>query len=69
MLILRIFSKCTNGLIDFLIQKFNEYEKDWREKNPITATLQSELKSASMKVEDLEKIRKDNHSTPGEVIF
>ena len=41
--------------IDFITQKFDEYEKDRREKDAIIATLQSELKSASMKVEDLEK--------------
>ena len=39
----------------FITQKFDEYEKDRREKDAIIATLQSELKSASMKVEDLEK--------------
>ena len=39
----------------FLTQKFHEYEKNRREKDAITATLQSELKSTSMKVEDLEK--------------
>ena len=38
-----------------LTQKFDEYEKDGHEKDAIIATLQSELKSASMKVEDLEK--------------
>ena len=33
-------------------------------------TLQSELKSASMKVEDLEKKNwKDKNSTPGEIAF
>ena len=41
--------------VDFITQKFNKYEKDRREKNAITVTVQSELKSASMKVEDLEK--------------
>ena len=41
--------------VDFITQKFDEYEKDRREKDAIIATLQSELKSASMKVEDLEK--------------
>ena len=41
--------------VDFITQKFDEYEKDRREKDAITATLQNELKSASMKVEDLEK--------------
>ena len=41
--------------VDFITQKFDEYEKNRREKDAITATLQSELKSASMKAEDLEK--------------
>ena len=40
---------------EFITQKFDEYENDRREKDAITATLQNELKSASMKVEDLEK--------------
>ena len=41
--------------IEFITQKFDEYEKDRREKDALIATLQNELKSASMKVEDLEK--------------
>ena len=41
--------------VEFITQKFDEYEKDRREKDAIIATLQNELKSASMKVEDLEK--------------
>ena len=41
--------------VEFITQKFDEYEKDRREKDPIIATLSSELKSASMKIEDLEK--------------
>ena len=41
--------------VDFITQKFDEYEKDQREKNATIATLQNELKNASMKVEDLEK--------------
>ena len=41
--------------VEFITQKFDEYEKDRREKDEIIATLQNELKSASMKVEDLEK--------------
>ena len=40
--------------VDFITQRFDEYEKDWREKDAKIATLQSELKSASMKVEDPE---------------
>ena len=41
--------------VDFITQKFDEYEKDRREKDSIIETLQSELKSASMKFEDFEK--------------
>ena len=41
--------------VEFITQKFDEYEKDRREKDAIIATLQNNLKSASMKVEDLEK--------------
>ena len=41
--------------VEFITQKFDEYEKHRREKDAIIATLQSELKSASMKVENLEK--------------
>ena len=41
--------------VEFITQKFDEYEKDRREKDAIIATLQNELKSASMKVEDIEK--------------
>ena len=41
--------------IEFITQKFDEYEKDRPEKVAIIATLQDELKSASMRVEDLEK--------------
>ena len=41
--------------IEFITQKFDEYEKDRREKDEIIATLQNELKSASMKVEENEK--------------
>ena len=41
--------------VDFITQKFDECEKDRREKDAVTATLQSELNSAGMKVEDLEK--------------
>ena len=41
--------------VDFITQKLDEYEKDRREKDAIIATLQSELKSASRKVKDLEK--------------
>ena len=41
--------------LEFITQKFDEYEKGRREKDAIIATLQNELKSASMKTEDLEK--------------
>ena len=41
--------------VEFITQKPDEYEKDRREKDAIIATLQNELKSAFMKVEDLEK--------------
>ena len=33
--------------VEFIIQKFDEYEKDQREKDAIIATLQNELKSAT----------------------
>ena len=50
--------------VDFITQKFDEYEKDRREKDAIIVTLQSELKCAIMKVEDLEKKmdRQEQHS-------
>ena len=50
--------------IEFITQKFDEYEKDRPEKVAIIATLQDELKSASMRVEDLEKKmeRKEQYS-------
>ena len=41
--------------VDFTTQKFDEYEKDRREKDVIMANLPSEIKSANMKVENLEK--------------
>ena len=43
-----------NG-VDFITQIFDEEEKNRREKDAIIATLQSKLKSASMKLEDLER--------------
>ena len=55
--------------VDFVTQKFDEYEKDWREKDVIIATLQSELKSASMKVEHLEKKWIGKNSSPWEIVF
>ena len=41
--------------VDFIAQKFDEYEKGQREKDVIITILQSKLKSASMKVEDLKR--------------
>ena len=41
--------------VEFINQKFDEYEKHRQENDEIIATLQNELKSASMEVEDLEK--------------
>ena len=41
--------------VEFIAQEFDGYEKDRREKDAIIATLQNELRSVSMKVEDLEK--------------
>ena len=41
--------------VEFITQKGDEYENNRREKDAIIATLQNKLKSASMKVEDLEK--------------
>ena len=56
--------------VDFTSQKFDEFEKEWREKDAIIATLQSKLKSASMKVEDLERKKWTGKSnTPGEIVF
>ena len=54
---------------EFITQKFDEYEKDQREKDTIVVTLQNALKSDSMKVEDLEKKRKGKNSTLGEMAF
>ena len=41
--------------VDFITQKFDKYQKDRCEIEAIIATLESELKSTSMIVEDLEK--------------
>ena len=41
--------------VEFITQKFDEYEKGRCEKDAIIVTLQNEWKKASMKVEDLEK--------------
>ena len=41
--------------VEFITQKLDEYEKDRREKDAIIVTIQNELKSAIMKVQDLEK--------------
>ena len=40
---------------DFITRKFDDYETDQRKKVAIIATLQRDLKSVSMKVENLEK--------------
>ena len=58
--------------VNFITQKFVEYEKNRREKDAIIVTLQNELKTASMKVEDLERKmeRQEQYSsTPGEIVF
>ena len=41
--------------VEFVTQKFDEYEKDRRKKDAIIAALQSELKNSNIKVEDLKK--------------
>ena len=41
--------------VEFITQKFDEYEKERREKDAIIAALQSELKNSTIKVEDLAK--------------
>ena len=41
--------------VEIITQKCDEYEKDRREKDAIVVTLQNELNSATMKVEDLEE--------------
>ena len=41
--------------VEFITQKFDEYEKDRREKDAIIAALQSELMNSNIKVEDPEK--------------
>ena len=43
--------------VDFITKKFGAYEKDRREKDAIISNLQKDLKSVSMKVEDLEKTK------------
>ena len=54
--------------VEFITQKFDEYEKGRCEKDAIIVTLQNELKKASMKVEDLEKKRQEGkNSTLGEI--
>ena len=56
--------------VEFITQKFDEYEKGRCEKDAIIVTLQNELKKASMKVEDLEKKRQEGkNSTLGEIAF
>ena len=41
--------------VEFITQKFDEYQKYRREKDAMIATLENELKSTSMKVGDLDK--------------
>ena len=55
--------------VDFITQEFDEYEKDRREKDAIIEARPSELKSVSMKVEDLEKKWTGKNSTQGEIVF
>ena len=57
--------------VEFITQKFDEYEKGRCEKDAIIVTLQNELKKASMKVEDLEKKKRQEgkNSTLGEIAF
>ena len=40
---------------DFITRKFDDYETDQRKKVAIIATLQRDLESVNMKVENLEK--------------
>ena len=49
-----ILMNCMQNL-EKQVGQFDEYGKDWRKKCAIVANLQSKLKSASMKFEDLEK--------------
>ena len=44
--------------VNFITQKFDEYEKDRCEKGATVTTLQNELRIASIKVESLEKKKK-----------
>ena len=57
--------------VDIVTKKFDECEKDRREEDAIIATLRSELKSASMKVEDLEKkmVRQEQYSRRNRVLI
>ena len=54
--------------IEFITQKFDEYEKDRREKDALIATLQNELKSASMKIEDLEMQKQEQYSRRNSIL-
>ena len=54
--------------VELITQKCDEYEKDRREKDEIIAN-QNELKSVTMKVEDLEKKWKSKNTTLGEISF
>ena len=55
--------------VELITQKCDDYEKDRREKDEIIANLQNELKSVTMKVEDLEKKWECKNSTLGEISF
>ena len=55
--------------VEFITQKFDEHEKDRREKDAIIATLQNELKSASMKVEDLEMEKQEQYSRRNSILI
>ena len=55
--------------VDYITQRFDEYEKDRREKYKIIRTLQSELEKVSMKVEDLEKKMDRQEQSLGEIVF
>ena len=55
--------------VDYITQRFHEYEKDRREKYKIIRTLQSELEKVSMKVEDLEKKMDRQEQSLGEIVF
>ena len=55
--------------VGFTNLKIDEYEKDQCEKDAIFGTLQNDLKSVSMKVEDLKKRRTGKNNALGEIVF